>query len=152
MSEGDDLVGDIQRFNQIYFDLLNMNVKIKEDVRVLLLLCSLPSVYDGLITTLVYGKESLEYEEVVGALRSNIHWEKICKEDSTSEAFAIHEKQGRSGKREKAWDRSKKMPMEPHRWVEYVPETWMPVEAQMSVVPAKSKPMRWWMEYALIAA
>ena len=52
-------------------DLLNMDVKIEEEDWMLLLLCSLPSVYDGLITTLVYGKESFEYEKVVGALRSN---------------------------------------------------------------------------------
>ena len=51
--------------------MLNMDVKIEEEDRALLLLYSLPSGYDGLITTLIYGKESLEYEEVVGALRLN---------------------------------------------------------------------------------
>ena len=78
MSEEGDLVSHIQRFNQVYSDLMNMDVKIEED-RTLLLLCSFPSVYDGLITTLVYDKKSLEYEEVVGALRSNEQWEKTCK-------------------------------------------------------------------------
>ena len=61
MFEGGNLVGHIQRFNQVRSDLLNMDVKIEEEDRALLLLCSLPSAYDSLITTLVYGKESLEY-------------------------------------------------------------------------------------------
>ena len=68
-----------------------------------------PSAYDGLITTLVYGKESLEYEEVVGALRSNEQAKKIYNGVFTSEAFAVHERRGRLGKRDKSKGRSEKV-------------------------------------------
>ena len=92
MSEGGDLVGHIQRFNQVCYDLLKIDVKIEEEDRALFLLCSLPLVYDHLITTLVYSKKFLEYEKVVGALRSNEQRKKIYKGDTTSEAFTIHKR------------------------------------------------------------
>ena len=71
MFEGGNLVSCIQRLNQVCSDLMNMDVKIEEKDRALLLLCSFPSTYDGLITILVYDKESLKYKEVVGVLRLN---------------------------------------------------------------------------------
>ena len=57
-----------------------------------MLLCSLSGSYDGLITTLVYEKEILNYEEVVGVLRSNEQRAKICKGDSSSEVLAVNER------------------------------------------------------------
>ena len=68
-----------------------MDVKIDEKDRVLLLLCFLSSSYDGLITILVYGKETLNYEEVVGVLRSNEQREKIRKKDPNSEVLVVNE-------------------------------------------------------------
>ncbi|WP_374695592.1 hypothetical protein ACEW7V_00920 [Areca yellow leaf disease phytoplasma] len=58
MPEGGDLVAHIQRFNQVCSEVMSLDVKIDEEDRALLLLCSLPGSYDGLITTLVYGKKS----------------------------------------------------------------------------------------------
>ena len=43
----------------------------EEEDRSLLLLYSLLSSYDPLVTTLLYGKETLEYEGMVSVLRSN---------------------------------------------------------------------------------
>ena len=71
MPEVGDLVSHIQRFNQVCSKVMSLDVKIEEEDRTLLLLCSLPGTYDGLITTLVYGNETLNYEEVVSVLRSN---------------------------------------------------------------------------------
>ena len=92
MSEGGDLVAHIQRFNQVCSEVMSLDVKIDEEYRALLLLCSLSSSYDGLITTLVYGKETLNYEEVVGVLRSNKQRKKIYKEDPKSEILAVNER------------------------------------------------------------
>ena len=77
MSKGGDLVIYIQKFNQVSSEVISLDVKIDEEDRALLLLCSLPDSYDGLITTLVYEKETLNYEEVVGVLRPNEQREKI---------------------------------------------------------------------------
>ena len=95
MPEVGDLVSHIQRFNQVCSEVMSLDVKIKEEDRALLLLCSLLGSYDELITTLVYGKEILNYEEVVGVLRSNEQREKICKCNPNSKVLAIHERQGR---------------------------------------------------------
>ena len=92
MPEGGDLVAHIQRFNQVCSEVMSLDVKIDEEDRALLLLCSLPGSYDGLIITLVYGKEILNYEEVVGVLRSNKQREKICKEDPKSEILAVNKR------------------------------------------------------------
>ena len=64
-------MGHIQKFNQIYNDLLNIRLKMEEEDKSLLLLYSLPPSYDPLVTTLLYGKETLEYEDMVSVLRSN---------------------------------------------------------------------------------
>ena len=53
------------------YELLNIEVKIKEEDKSLLLVCSLLSSYDPLVTTLLYGKETLKYEDMVSVLRSN---------------------------------------------------------------------------------
>ena len=101
MPEGGDLVAHIQRFNQICFELMSLDVKIDEEARALLLLCSLPGSYNGLITTLVYEKETLNYEEVVGMLRSNKQREKICK-DPNSEVLAVNERKRRLKERSRS--------------------------------------------------
>ena len=73
-------------------EVMSLDVKIDEEDRALLLLCSLPGSYDGLIITLVYGKKILNYEEVVGVLRSNEQRKKICKEDPKSNILAVNER------------------------------------------------------------
>ena len=79
MLEGGDPIAYIQKFNQVCSDVMSLDVKIDEEDRALLLLCSLLGSYDGLITTLVYGKETLNFEEVVGVLKSNEKRERLCK-------------------------------------------------------------------------
>ena len=71
MPEGGDLIAHIQKFNQICSEDISLDVKIDEEDRALLLLCSLSISYDCLIPTLVYGKEILNFEKMVGVLRSN---------------------------------------------------------------------------------
>ena len=55
----------------MYNELLNVGVKFEEEDKSLLLLCSLPPSFDALVTTLLYGKETLEYGDMVSVLRSN---------------------------------------------------------------------------------
>ena len=84
-------------------------MKINEKDKDLLLLCSLPGSYDGLITILLYEKETLNYEEVVGVLWSNEQRKKIKMGCSNSEVLAVNERQGRTWEkvRDKPRDRSK---------------------------------------------
>ena len=55
MQEGSDVIGHIQRFDQLCMELMNIGVKLDEEDKSLLLLCSLPGSYDSLVTTLLYG-------------------------------------------------------------------------------------------------
>ena len=73
--------------------------------KALLLLCSLLGSFDGLITTLVYGKETLNYKEVVDVLWSNEQRKNIRMGSSNSEALAVIERQGRP--KEKVRDKSR---------------------------------------------
>lgn len=52
-------------------DLLNLEVKVEEKDKNLLLLCSLLGNFDPLVMTLLYDKEALHYEKIVSILRSN---------------------------------------------------------------------------------
>jgi len=54
----------LNTFNRILSDLLALEVKLEEENKPLLLLPSLPSSYDHLTTTIMYGKETLELEDV----------------------------------------------------------------------------------------
>lgn len=100
ISEGGDIVVHIQKFDQVSIDLLNLGVKMDED-KSLLLLCSLPFLDDPLVTTLLYGKETLYHEEVVSVLRSNEQRERLTKEGVSWEGLAIGERPGRGKERSK---------------------------------------------------
>ena len=71
MQEGENVVDHIQQFDQMCIELLNVGVKFEEEDKSLLLLCSLQPSFDALMTTLLYGKETLEYGDMVSVLQSN---------------------------------------------------------------------------------
>ena len=68
MKEGENIVDHIQQLDQMCNKLLNIRVKLEEEEKSLLLLCSLSPYFDSLVTTLLYGKETLEYEDMVSVL------------------------------------------------------------------------------------
>ena len=63
MKEGVPILQHLNTFNKILSDLLALEVKLEED-KALLLLSSLPSSYNHLVTTIIYGKETLELKDV----------------------------------------------------------------------------------------
>ena len=65
MKEGMSILQHLNAFNKILSDLLALEVKLeKEEDKTFLLLFSLPSSCDHLATTIMYGKETLELEDV----------------------------------------------------------------------------------------
>ena len=58
MQEGSDLVEYMNAFNQVVTDLARLGATVDDEDRAILLLCSLPSSYDHLITTLTHNKET----------------------------------------------------------------------------------------------
>ena len=62
--EGDDIMEHLNIFNRCINDLLRVEVKYEED-KALLLLRFLTSSFKHFRTTLMFGKETLRFEEVV---------------------------------------------------------------------------------------
>ena len=98
MKEGTPILQYFNVFNRILSDLLVLEVKLKEEDEVLLLLSSLPSSYDHLATTIMNSKETLQLEDVSQIRQSN---ELMKKTDSTKEASGLFIKgqKGRSKSR-----------------------------------------------------
>ena len=68
MIKGSALYQHIDVFNQIISDMNRVDWKFEEEDMALILPNSLPESYDNLVTTLIWGKENLELEEIIGAL------------------------------------------------------------------------------------
>ena len=64
MNEGTTVLEHLNFFNKVISELLAVNVKIDEENKALILLSSLPESYDHIITTILYGKETLILEKV----------------------------------------------------------------------------------------
>src|SRR5436190_6822526 len=104
MKKGTPILQHLNLFNKIVSDLLALEVKLEEEDKALLLLGSLPSSYDHLVTTIMYGKETLELEDVRVVLMNN---EIMKKTDTTEEASGLVTKKGRGGSRSRGPKRDK---------------------------------------------
>jgi len=65
MIEGTVVLVHLYFFNKIISKLLAVDVKIDKEDKTLILLSSLLESYDHIITTMLYGKETLILEEVI---------------------------------------------------------------------------------------
>ncbi|KAK2970059.1 hypothetical protein RJ640_006532 [Escallonia rubra] len=70
MDEGSDLGDNISEFNRLMSQLLSIDVKLGED-QAILLLSSLPKVYETLMIMLLIGKETLHVDDVMSALMNS---------------------------------------------------------------------------------
>ncbi|CAI8589056.1 unnamed protein product [Vicia faba] len=59
MQEGGNLQAHVNAFNNILADLAQLDVKVDNENKVVILLCSLLDSYDHWETTLTYGKETI---------------------------------------------------------------------------------------------
>ena len=71
MNEETTVLDHLNFFNKIIIELLTIDVKINEEDKALILLSSLPELYDDIVTTMFYGKKTLILEEVTVTLLSN---------------------------------------------------------------------------------
>ncbi|GJW24820.1 retrovirus-related pol polyprotein from transposon TNT 1-94, partial [Tanacetum coccineum] len=70
IDSGKKLSEHIDEFNKLIGDLANIDVDIDDEDQALMLLTSLPSLYDNFVETLLYGRESLTLEDVLSSLNS----------------------------------------------------------------------------------
>jgi hypothetical protein len=103
MAEGSDLSQHINVFNQIIGNLKRVDVKFEDEDKALMLLNSLPtsSTYENLVTTLTWGKETLELEDVTGSLLAFHLRKKNIDENSQGEGLVVkgNYERGRSNNR-----------------------------------------------------
>uniref|UniRef100_A0A2N9H0H2 Integrase catalytic domain-containing protein n=1 Tax=Fagus sylvatica TaxID=28930 RepID=A0A2N9H0H2_FAGSY len=92
MTEGADLRQHINTFKQIISDMLRIDIKFEDEDKAMMLLTSLPASYKHLVTTLLYGKETLELEEVSGALLDHYQRKHKDSAESSGEGLVGHMK------------------------------------------------------------
>src|SRR6187455_138295 len=103
MQEGSDLAEHINVFNQVIADLVKVEVKVDDEDRAIILLCSLPRSYEHLVTTLTYGKVSIKVQDVVAALLSHEERRKNnATDESSGDALLIRgDRGGETSKKKK---------------------------------------------------
>src|ERR1044072_2177806 len=68
MQEGDDLVNHLTVFNNALAEVTRLGIKVDDDVKAVVLLCSLPPSYAHLVTTLTYGKDTVKLHVISSTL------------------------------------------------------------------------------------
>lgn len=71
MAEGMSLIDHMNVFNSLADQLCKVESKVEDKDLAFLLLSSLPSSYDNLVTTLLYGKDSISLEDAQSCLLSH---------------------------------------------------------------------------------
>lgn len=70
MEEGKEMRKHLDDFNKTILDLNAVGVKIKDEDRTIIILSSLPKMYEHFADTMLYGKQKLIMHEVKSALDS----------------------------------------------------------------------------------
>ncbi|KAE8680841.1 pentatricopeptide repeat-containing protein [Hibiscus syriacus] len=102
MQDDHDLAQHVNVFNQIVSDLARLDVKIEDEDRAMILLCSLPSSYEHMVTTLTYGKETINVEEITAALLAHNQQKQNTGESSQADSLYVKGNRDRGRKPEKA--------------------------------------------------
>ena len=100
MAKGADLVQHVHTFNKIISDLLWINIKFDDENKAMMLLSSLSASDKHLVTTLLWGKETLEFEEILGALLDHYQRKQNLGE-SSSEGLMVKGNQERGRKKDR---------------------------------------------------
>lgn len=77
-------------FNKLILDLENIEVSIDNEDQALLLLCSLPNSHDHFKETLLYRRDSLNFEDVqLGMYYKDLNEQKEHKPSSVGEGLSV---------------------------------------------------------------
>jgi hypothetical protein len=86
--EGISMPEHLNNLNKILADLQNLDVNIDDEDKAVVLINSLPDTYEHLATTLMYGKDSLKFDDVSNAL-TNDEYRRKDKQAHSSEISGI---------------------------------------------------------------
>ena len=82
MMENTDVLQHLSKFNSLTSQPLQFKVTFDDEDKAILLLASLPSSYKNLMTTLLYGNDTLKFEQVLGSLLSYNKTRKVSSSES----------------------------------------------------------------------
>ena len=104
----------LNAFKRILADLYNLEVKINDVDKALLLLNSLPKTYYHLTTTLLYDKDEIKFNDVSNALMNNEIQKKDlhAHRDSSSEALNVRSSSFNRKSKGREWSHSSGKSME----------------------------------------
>jgi hypothetical protein len=106
MKEGEDVMKHINTFNALINDLSRIDVQFSEEDRALLLLASFPDSYEHFVTTLMFGKTTLKFNEIVQDIISHVTMKKADDKSTSGSALNV-ESRGRNSNRGSGRGRSK---------------------------------------------
>ena len=93
MLENKDALQHLKKFNGLISQLLQFQVTFDDENKAILLLASLPSSYENMMTTLLYGNDTLKFEQVPRSLLSYNKTSKVANNESQA---LITENKGRN--------------------------------------------------------
>ncbi|KAE8721388.1 hypothetical protein F3Y22_tig00016106pilonHSYRG00031 [Hibiscus syriacus] len=102
MQNDHDLAQHVNLFNQIISNLARLDVKIEDEDKAMILLCSLPPSYEHMVTTLTYGKETIKVEEITTALLAHNQRKQNIGESSQADSLYVKGNRDRGQKPKKA--------------------------------------------------
>lgn len=70
MKEGISISEYLDEFNKIIMDLRNIDMKLNEEDRALIVLCLLPVSFDNFVNSILYGRDTISLADVKSTLNS----------------------------------------------------------------------------------
>jgi len=70
MKECMPLCDHLDEFSKILMDLKNIDVQVDDEDQALILLCSLPDLFDNFVNSMLYGRDTISLAHVKSALNS----------------------------------------------------------------------------------
>src|ERR1044072_7065645 len=84
MQGGGDLVHHLTVFNNALAELTRLGIKVDDEVKAVVLLCSLPPSYAHLVTTLTYGKDTVKLDDISSTLLAHEQRSRCVEEGGSS--------------------------------------------------------------------
>ncbi|KAM1533333.1 hypothetical protein ACFX10_007250 [Malus domestica] len=103
--EGTKMIDHLEEFNKMVAELLNLEETIKDEDKALILMNSLPESYESYVTTWIYGRETIKFDEISSAVMNHEVRNLDRQERNNSEALMVR---GRSRDRKSAMQKKGK--------------------------------------------